>query len=49
VAVKALAPARSAAIREDADPCVHWQSAVDSLLIVLAAVRSFREGRTIIL
>jgi predicted dehydrogenase len=36
-----------AAIREDKDLTEHWQSAVDSLRIVLAADRSFREGQTI--
>lgn len=35
------------AIREDRDLTAHWQSAVDSLRIVLAADRSFREGRTV--
>jgi predicted dehydrogenase len=35
------------AIRERADLSAHWQSAVDSLRIVLAADQSFREGRTI--
>jgi predicted dehydrogenase len=35
------------AIREDRDLAEHWQSAIDSLRIVLAADRSFREGRTI--
>ena len=37
------------AIREDRDLTAHWQSAVDSLRIVLAADRSFREGRTVTL
>jgi predicted dehydrogenase len=36
-----------AAIREDRDLTEHWQSAIDSLRIVLAADRSFREGKTI--
>lgn len=36
-----------AAIRENKDLTEHWQSAVDSLRIVLAADRSFREGQTI--
>ncbi len=35
------------AIRDDADLSSHWQSAIDSLRIVLAADQSFREGRTI--
>jgi len=35
------------AIREDRDLTAHWQSAVDSLRIVLAADRSFREGQTV--
>ena len=35
------------AIREDQDLSVHWQAAIDSLRIVLAADQSFREGRTI--
>ncbi len=35
------------AIRDNADLSAHWQSAVDSLRIVLAADQSFREGRTI--
>lgn len=35
------------AIAEDRDLSAHWQSAVDSLRIVLAADQSFREGRTI--
>lgn len=35
------------AIREDADLSDHWQSAIDSLRIVLAADQSFRERRTI--
>ena len=38
-----------AAIREDRDLSAHWQSAIDSLRIVLAADQSFREGRTIAL
>ena len=37
------------AIRHDTDLSAHWQSAVDSLRIVLAADQSFREGRTITL
>ena len=36
-----------AAIRENRDLTEHWQSAIDSLRIVLAADRSHREGRTI--
>jgi predicted dehydrogenase len=36
-----------AAIRENRDLTEHWQSAIDSLRIVLAADRSFREGKTI--
>ena len=36
-----------AAIRENRDLTEHWQSAVDSLRIVLAADRSFREGQTV--
>jgi predicted dehydrogenase len=36
-----------AAIRENKDLTEHWQSAIDSLRIVLAADRSFREGKTI--
>jgi predicted dehydrogenase len=36
-----------AAIRENHDLTEHWQSAIDSLRIVLAADRSYREGRTI--
>jgi predicted dehydrogenase len=35
------------AIREDTDLSAHWQSAVDSLRIVLAADQSFRESRTV--
>jgi predicted dehydrogenase len=35
------------AIREGTDLTAHWQGAVDSLRIVLAADRSFREGRTV--
>lgn len=35
------------AIRDDTDLTDHWQSATDSLRIVLAADQSFREGRTI--
>ena len=35
------------AIREKTDLSAHWQSALDSLRIVLAADQSFREGRTI--
>ena len=35
------------AIRNNTDLSAHWQSAVDSLRIVLAADRSFREGRTV--
>lgn len=35
------------AIREGRDLEEHWRSAVDSLRIVLAADRSFREGRTV--
>ena len=34
-------------IREDRDLASHWQSAIDSLRIVLAADQSFREGRTV--
>ena len=37
------------AIREDKDLTAHWQSALDSLRIVLAADQSFREGRTVTL
>ena len=37
------------AIREDRDLTAHWQSAVDSLRIVLAADQSFRERRTVAL
>ena len=36
-----------ASIRENKDLTEHWQSAIDSLRIVLAADRSFREGKTI--
>jgi predicted dehydrogenase len=35
------------AIREDRDLSGHWQSAIDSLRIVIAADQSFREGRTV--
>lgn len=35
------------AIRNDEDLTAHWQSAIDSLRIVLAADQSFREGRTV--
>jgi predicted dehydrogenase len=35
------------AIREGTDLSAHWQAAIDSLRIVLAADRSFREGRTV--
>jgi len=35
------------AIRGGVDLSAHWQSAVDSLRIVLAADQSFREGRTV--
>ncbi len=35
------------AIRDDVDLTPHWQAAVDSLRIVLAADQSAREGRTI--
>jgi predicted dehydrogenase len=35
------------AIRGDVDLTAHWQSAIDSLRIVLAADQSFREGRTV--
>jgi predicted dehydrogenase len=35
------------AIRGDTDLGAHWQSAIDSLRIVLAADQSFREGRTV--
>jgi len=35
------------AIRDDVDLGGHWQSAIDSLRIVLAADQSFREGRTV--
>lgn len=34
-------------IRDDTDLSAHWQSAIDSLRIVLAADQSFREGRTV--
>jgi predicted dehydrogenase len=37
------------AIRNDTDLSEHWQCAVDSLRIVLAADQSFREGRTVTL
>jgi predicted dehydrogenase len=37
------------AIRNDTDLSAHWQSALDSLRIVLAADQSFREGRTVTL
>jgi predicted dehydrogenase len=37
------------AIRDDGDLTEHWQSAIDSLRIVLAADQSFREGRTVTL
>ncbi len=37
------------AIRHNTDLTAHWQSAIDSLRIVLAADQSFREGRTITL
>lgn len=37
------------AIRDDLDLTAHWQSAIDSLRIVLAAEQSFRERRTILL
>ena len=37
------------AIREDLDLSAHWQSAIDSLRIVLAADQSAREGRTVTL
>ena len=37
------------AIRENRDLGDHWQSAIDSLRIVIAADQSFREGRTITL
>ena len=36
-------------IRENRDLSDHWQSAIDSLRIVLAADLSFREGRTVML
>ena len=35
------------AIRKDTDLTEHWQSAIDSLRVVLAADQSFKEGRTI--
>ena len=35
------------AIRDNVDLAAHWQSAIDSLRIVLAADQSFREGRTV--
>jgi hypothetical protein len=35
------------AIRGEVDLASHWQSAIDSLRIVLAADQSFREGRTV--
>ncbi|MEY4941044.1 MAG: hypothetical protein RIQ93_2779, partial [Verrucomicrobiota bacterium] len=34
-------------VRENLDLEEHWQSAIDSLRIVLAADRSMREGQTI--
>jgi predicted dehydrogenase len=37
------------AIRGGIDLEPHWQSALDSLRIVLAADQSFREGRTVML
>jgi predicted dehydrogenase len=37
------------AIRDGVDLTDHWQAALDSLRIVLAADQSFREGRTITL
>ena len=37
------------AIRGEIDLSVHWQSATDSLRVVLAADQSFREGRTVTL
>jgi predicted dehydrogenase len=37
------------AIRGEIDLAAHWQSAIDSLRIVLAADQSFREGRTVML
>ena len=37
------------AIRGGMDLEPHWQSAIDSLRVVLAADRSFREGRTVTL
>ena len=37
------------AIRENTDLSAHWQSAIDSLRIVLAANQSFRERRTVTL
>jgi predicted dehydrogenase len=38
-----------AAIRDEIDLEAHWQSALDSLRIVLAADQSFREGKTVTL
>jgi predicted dehydrogenase len=35
------------AIRDNVDLSEHWQSAIDSLRVVLAADQSFREGRTV--
>jgi predicted dehydrogenase len=35
------------AVRENTDLTAHWQSAIDSLRIVIAADQSFREGRTV--
>ena len=37
------------AIRGEIDLSAHWQSAIDSLRVVLAADQSFREGRTVML
>ncbi len=37
------------AIRGKVDLAAHWQSAIDSLRVVLAADQSFREGRTVAL
>ena len=37
------------AIRGEMDLAAHWQSAIDSLRIVLAADQSYREGRTVTL
>ncbi len=37
------------AIRGEIDLSAHWQSAIDSLRIVLAADQSFHEGRTVML